>query len=151
MKKAVLLILILLLLAGCSESADEMIKVTFDGNECTVSGITELTELTVGDHPFVVKNLTEDNISMQIGRLLDDHSFQDFVNNIDDQAPGRTFQPDWVSCCARFVATEKGESADEEIITLGIKDDGEHAIYLDLPGASILPCGPLKVVEAPSE
>lgn len=143
-------ILISLLLVGCSESADEMIKVTFDGNECTVSG---LTELEVGEHPFVVKNLTEDNISMQIARILDDHSFQDFVNNIDAQGPERNAEPDWLSCCeTRFVATEKGESADEEINTLGIKNEGEHAIYVwNLSNESIWPCASLMVVEAPAQ
>lgn len=143
-------ILATLLLIGCSAPADDMIEVTFDGNECTVS---DTTELTVGEHPFVVKNLTEENVSLRIGRLLEDHSFQDFVDNIEEQGPGRNFEPDWISCCdARFVASEKGESEDEEIITLGIRNEGEHAIYIfETVEESFWPCAPLKVVEAPSQ
>ena len=54
-------------------SVPEEIEVTFDGNECTVSGPTELP---IGEHSFILNDLSETNAELWVLRLRDGKTFQ---------------------------------------------------------------------------
>jgi len=148
-------ILVALLLVGCSAPANDQPVITFDGSTCTYKG---LSELTVGEHPFVVKKQTEDNFSIIIADLLDGHTFQDLENRIKEQGhvwdESGSNWPDWFDARGniRFVAFEKDDSKGEERITLYIQREGTYAIAIyNTSDETMWPCAPLKVVAAPSE
>ena len=84
--------------------------------------------MTAGEHPFALKNLKEENLSLIVIALLDGHTFQDLVDRISEQG---TNWPDWLGRKrTRFVAFDKGESTGEEIISLDIRREGEYVITI---------------------
>jgi len=74
-------------------SVPEGIEVTFDGNECTVSG---QTESPIGEHSFILNDLSEMNSELWVLRLRNGKTFQDLL---DEQGePGVWWaKPSWVS------------------------------------------------------
>lgn len=122
-------------------------EVTFDGNECTVSGPTELP---TGDHSFVWKDLSEENIDLWVARLLDDKTFQDLLDLQSE--PGEYYpQPSWTVHPTQL-GRAWNESIGGEVYTFSLNIEGE---YVTLVGGysplSLWFCAPLKVIEAPSE
>lgn len=147
-------VLAVLLLVGCGSPTEEQIVVTFDGNECTVSGPSELA---VGVQPFIFINSTEKTLSFNVNQLLDGHTYQDLVDRINQQGSkldsGGADTPEWFSMdVVVFVGIEKDETTGDETISLRIKKEGDYAIYLyDALQQTIYLCGPLTMVEAPPE
>ena len=148
------MILTALLLAGCSAPADtSTVEITFDGNECAVSGPAEYP---VGENPFILKNLTEDTLSLQVNRFLDGHKFQELVDMCGKKCKGHESGPTWPDWLyqrgTRYVDCEKNAETGEEISTLEIMQVGDWAIsIINTSTSEFWPCAPLKVVEAPSE
>ena len=147
-------ILAALLLVGCSAPADDKPVVTFDGEACTYKGPSELT---VGEHQFAVKNLSDGNLSMIISRIEERHTYQDLEDRIDEEEHKFPEQgsnwPDWVDQNAtRFVTFEKDQTTGDELYTLEIRKEGDHALTVyNNADQTWWPCAPLKVVAAPSE
>jgi len=147
-------ILAALLLVGCSAPADDQLLVNFDGNTCTYKGSSELT---IGEYQFIVKNLTEDNLSLIINRIEEGHTYQeleDRVNEEEHKFPALgTNWPDWMkSNTTDFVAFEKDEATSNELTTWRIRREGDHALAIyNTSDETYWLCAPLKVVAAPSE
>jgi hypothetical protein len=143
--------LITLLLAACGAPAaapTSEIVVTFDGVDCTVSGPTELP---VGEHPFVLKDLSERKVKLYVTRLTDGHTFQDWLDMQSE--PGEYFdRPYWV-VGIRKIGTEWNESKGGEVFTYYLDKEGDYSISIGTIWDSLGSwfCAPLKVVEAPSE
>lgn len=145
--------LALFLLVGCGSDSEEQLTITFDGDDCTVTGPTELT---VGEQLFIVRNSTEEDLSLLVSLLLDGHTHQDLVDRVNELGSKIDFDgpnwPDFLGVSGTFAGFEKGESAGEELITLRIMREGDYASSLyDAFTGNFYPCGPLEVVEAPSE
>ena len=171
MKKVALALgLTLIVLAGCGPSAQPIpptptstslptptptptslptptpIVVTFDGNECTVSGPTELP---TGEHSFLLKDLSGQRQVLYVGHLLDGKTFQDLL---DRQSEPGEYVPkvSWVIHAGK-IGTERIAEG-ELVYTFSLNKEGEHAIYLGAADPlSLWFCAPLKVMEAPSE
>ena len=150
------IILIFLLLTGCSSQSEEQHVITFDGEECTVSGPDEMHN---GENQFILKNLTEDTVGLLVDPLNEGYTFQDLADWVDETGGkfsmnvGSTW-PDAVdsSSTSKFVAFEKDQSTGDEMITLRITREGPfHISVINSSTMTFYPCAPLKVVEAPSE
>jgi hypothetical protein len=140
----------MLLLAGCGAPAATPtpippIEVIFDGNECTVSGPTELP---TGDHSFVLKDLSGQNQVLYVSHLLDGKTYQDLLDLQSE--PGEYVpKPSWVVRAARGI---RRNAKGERVYTFSLDKEGEHAIYIGSSHPlSLWNCAPLWVTEAPSE
>ena len=138
------------LLVGCGVAADlpvPEIEVIFEGNGCTASGPTRLP---TGDHSFAYKNLSEDNIDLWVGRILDGKTYQDMLNLQSE--PGEFIpQPSW-TVHQRQLGKAWNESIGGEIYTFDLNNEGEHYIVVgSYSPKSVWFCGSFQVIEAPSE
>lgn len=147
-------VLTALLLAGCSAPADDQLVVTFDGSTCTYKGPSELT---VGEYQFIVKNLIGENLSLQIFRIKEGHTYQEFEDRAEEEGHkftvlGTNF-PDWLEThTTRFVTFEKEETTGDELTTYEVEREGDHALSIyNTSNETLWPCAPLEVVVAPSE
>ena len=123
----------------------EAIEVTFDGNECIVTGPTELP---TGEHSFLLKDLSGQAQVLYVPHLLDGKTFQDMVDLQSE--PGVYYpKPSW---CIHAEATREWIAEGEDLYTFYLNKEGEHAILLgSWYPLSLWFCAPLKVMEAPSE
>jgi hypothetical protein len=115
-------ILIAVLVVGCNANK---VEITFDGSNCTVTGPTSLS---VGEHQFVLKNLSGKNFGFWVSRLKGDHTFQDLL---DEQGePGRYYLSltNWVTLSST-TEYEYGNDG-EAIYTIYLGSEGDYAIYL---------------------
>ena len=130
-------------------SVPEEIEVTFDGNECTVSGPTELP---MGDHSFVLNDLSEMNAELWVLRLLDGKTFQDLLDERGE--PGMWWpQPGWVGY-ARHAGGPLKNANGGEVWTYLVDIEGDYVIMVGeyTPASKrIWFCPPLKVIETLSE
>jgi hypothetical protein len=125
---------------------DEAIEVTFDGDECTVAGPTELPS---GEHNFILKYPSEGRVDLWMSFLQDGKTYQDLLDMQSE--PGEYFQePSWVLWDPRILRGWN-ESVDGEVFTFMLNKVGEHVIYVGTysPGA-IWFCAPMVVTEASS-
>ncbi len=138
-------ILLTLMLVGCGASAatpTQEIEVTFSGNECTVSGPTEIL---MGDHPIVLNDQSDINVSLWAGKLNNGKTFQDLLDLQSE--PGESFPvPSWV------VFAQKYSTSDSEDKIYVLDEPGEYSlsVYNPFPETVWL-CAPLHVMEAPIE
>ncbi len=139
--------MITLLLVGCGASAttptpSPPIEVFFYGNECTVSGPTEIPK---GDHPIVLNDQSDMNVILLVGKLTDGKTFQDLLDLQSE--PGESFpKPSWV------VYAQKYSSPDSEYWIYELDEPGEYALYVWGSSPEILWfCAPRHVMEAPIE
>jgi len=123
-----------------------VIEVTFDGNECTVSGPTELP---TGDHSFVLKDLSEQYQALYVSRLLNGKTYQGLLDLQSE--PGEYYpQPSWV--VHKGSKGMRRNAKGEKVYTFSLDKEGKHAIYIGSSSPlSLWFCAPLKVIEAPSE
>jgi len=149
------------LLAGCTGANDQVSKpthtsmpptltprpfiITFDGNECTLSGPTEVP---LGEYPFILNNLSDIKITYYHGRyLLGEKTFQD-INDLQNE-PGEQFAiPNWAVFVPYYY------SPDDEVYIFKLETAGEHFIYLHYchdPDYLWLCSPPIQVIEAPSK
>ena len=139
--QVIAVILIAVMLGGCGA---EKVEITFDGNNCTVTGPTSLS---VGEHQFFLNNLSGKNFGFWVSRLKGDHTFQDLL---DEQGePGQYYLSltNWVTLSAttEFEYGENGQS----IYTIYLSSEGEYAIYLFDSAAheETWLCAPLQVIK----
>lgn len=121
-----------------------MIEVTFNGNGCAVSG---LTDLPPGDHSFLFKDMTEEEMVLYVYRIVDGHTFQDMVDAQSE--PGDlTPYPDWVRQ-QPLVDQTWDEALGGEVHTFGLEKEGTYAILL-LSRKNLWTCAPLQIIGEPS-
>ena len=164
MKKVALALgLTLIVVAGCGPSAQPIpptptstslptptpIVVTFDGNDCTVSGPTELP---AGEHTFIFIDRSDMRGELWLVYLEDGKTFQDHLDLQSE--PGEWYpKPPWVFYDSR-VSIESQESNGRRVDSSTWKLDkvGEHTILCYVPSPQMLWfAAPLMVVETPSE
>ena len=126
------------------ESGPEMIVVTFDGDECTVSGPTELP---VGEHGIVLNNLTGELGNLGLGQLIDGHMYQDLLDLKIE--PGGPTNNSWVRA---VITTHTWSELKGYEYSFSLDEAGEYAIWVyGANPVSVWICAPLEVIEAPSE
>lgn len=138
-------ILLTLMLVGCGASAatpTQEIEVTFNGNECTVSGPSEIP---IGERPIILNDLSDMNMRLFVSRLIDGKTFQDLLDLQSE--PGELYPaPSWV------VDAQKYSASDSEDSIYVLDEPGEYALYVYSLSPEILwLCAPRQVIEAPIE
>lgn len=133
-------------------SVPEEIEVTFDGNECTVSGPTELP---IGEHSFILNDLSEMNAELWVLRLRDGKTFQYLLDEQGERGgPGVWWpKPSWV-VHARHTGGPLKNANGGEVWTYLADIEGDYVIMVGeyTPASKrIWFCPPLKVIETLSE
>ena len=151
--KMVIVIVIISLLVGCTITEAPVsptptlqpFVVTFDGNECTLSGPTEVPP---GEYPFFINNQSDLDIPFQSVRYFQDEKTYQDVLELQNE-PGEHFaMPGWTLEAQYYF------SAAYETNTYILDTIGEHFFYLDYnwKGISFLwLCPPFQVVDVPSK
>ena len=142
---------LILFLTACGSLPGEsaVIEVTFDGNDCTVTGPSELPP---GEHTFTFVDQSEWEGELWLVYLDEGKSFQD---NLDMQSEPGEWHPkqSWAhydSVVSRESRETDGERIDTE--TWSLNRVGEHTIlcYVDDPRLLWF-AAPLMIVESSSE
>lgn len=119
----------------------ELGEITFDGNECTFSGPTEVP---TGEYTLVLNNLSVQNIRMGVVRLIDGKTYQDMVNLQSEPAEYIPFIP-WISFPFYF-------TFDHEVYTYSLDEVGEHFISVqDGLKTHMWLCAPFQVIGVSSD
>ena len=117
-------------------------EVTFDGNECTVSGPVEVSK---GYIYIAIDNKSEQYAYQWVTYFLDGKTYQDFLDEIHIAPDVSHRKPDWVEYPSSI---SKGDGVYE----FNLDETGEYAIFVgDYKPWREYPCGPFQVIEAPSE
>jgi hypothetical protein len=150
LKKKLILIVVLLLLGSCTtteptQTAEQGIVeygvVTFNGEECSVLGPTEVP---TGDYNFVLKNLSDYNLRMGVVRLIDGKTFQDVVDFQGEPGRYTPFVP--------FISFPFYYTSDHKVYTYSLDKAGEHYIGVqDSKKTHLWLCAPFQVIESRSE
>jgi hypothetical protein len=127
------------------------IEVTLDGKGCTVTGPTELP---MGEHQFVLRDLVENyadslHADLYVQNYIDGKTLQDYLDYQGE--PGKyVVDPPWAIRVIKK-GTEWNESIEGKIYTFLLNEAGEHVILIDVNfPLGVWICAPLWV-EAPSE
>jgi hypothetical protein len=153
-------ILIMLLLAGCGAPTatptpvpptatpvptlpfEITFEVTFNGNECTVSGPAEVSK---GYIYVAIDNKSDQYASPWVDHFLDGKTYQDFLDEIHIAPDVSHRNPDWVEI-THYVSKGNG------VYEFTLDETGEHAIFIgDYKPWREYPCGTFQVIEEPSE
>jgi hypothetical protein len=128
------------------------IEVTFDGKRCIVTGPTELP---VGEHQFVFRDLVENNADsfhadLYVQNYSDGKTLQDYLDYQGE--PGKYFKdPPWAIRVVKR-GIEWNESIEGKIYTFLLNEAGEHVIVmLENSPLGVWICAPFWVIEAPSD
>lgn len=154
LRRVLLWTLAALFLIGCSAAANDQLVVTFNENTCTYKGTSELS---IGEHQFIVKNLINGNLSVLVPRIAEGHTYQEFEERVEEE--GHKFPikgtnwPDWMrGDTSNFVTFEKDQATGDEFTTVEISKEGDYALaILNLSDETLWLCAPLKVITAASE
>lgn len=114
---------------------------------CTVTGPTELP---MGEHQFVLRDLAEESADLYVQDFSDGKTFQDYLDYQGE--PGEYFyDPPWATRVIKR-GIEWNESIDGKVYTFLLNEEGEHVIVIvgKFP-VSVWICAPLWVIEAPSD
>jgi polyhydroxybutyrate depolymerase len=124
------------------------IVVTFDGRTCTVSGTGELP---AGEHQFVVNNLSDQRVALQLNRYLCGHTYQDMVElqGVQGQGISRGPAAEWVLFPEHSVVRDR--STGDFTYTYSLESVGEYGVTLwNHIAQSLTLCAPLQVTQGPS-
>ena len=127
------------------------IEVTFDGKGCTVTGPTELP---MGEHQFILRDLTEKNADMFVQYFIDGKTIQDYLDLQSEPGEWVEYYKNDMTIDAIKKGAEWNESIEGNVYTWLLNEEGEHVILIRFEGTSptsIWICAPLWVIEAPSE
>ena len=142
------LLIVTLLMSACARNA-EMIEVTFDGNDCIVTGPTELP---AGEHTTIFIDQTDLVAELYLLNLEEGKTTQDILDGQSE--PGEWYlNPGWVFYDRR-ISTDSEESNGERVdtITWDLDKVGEHPIACYVPSPEKMWfVAHLWVVEAQSE
>jgi hypothetical protein len=128
-------------------SVAEVIEVTFDGNECTVSGPTEVP---TGEHSFVLFDLSGQNQDLWLARLHDGKTFRDLLDLQPE--PGEYYpKPSWAVHPPKSTIGLNKKTGGKDMV-FDLDEAGEYSMAVGgYNPRSLWLCAPLWVVEAPSE
>ena len=125
------------------------IEVTFDGKGCTVTGPTELP---MGEHQFVLRDLTEKNADLNLQYFIDGSTIQDYFDLQSEPGAWIEYFYNTLTLHAIKRGAEWNESIDGKVYTYLLNEEGEHVILVaGKSPRSVWICAPLWVIEAPSE
>ncbi len=125
------------------------IEVTFTGEECTVTGPTELP---MGEHQFILRDLTEKNADLFVQYFIDGKTVQDYLDLQSEPGEWVEYTNNTLTIMAIMRGAEWNESIDGKVYTYLLNEEGEHVILVGGHSPrSIWICAPLWVIEAPSE
>jgi hypothetical protein len=101
------------------------ILVTFNGDECIAS---VPTELPVGEHQFVLRNLSDQFQSLWVSHILDGHTYQDLLDMQSE--PGVYFPgPSWIALPFRNFVKQNEPS--DFVYTFYLKKEGGWVIVAE--------------------
>lgn len=137
---------LLAFIINCMATAQDSLTVKFERNNITYSGPAELP---LGDHIFVLKDMSRKDQVLYISLLLDGKTLQDMIDL--QSAPGVYYpKPSWVISIEKQKVKKIAEG--ETAYTFSLNEDGVHAIYTYSPSASSLWFGSsFKVIKPPSK
>ena len=143
------IILVTLLLAGCSSTPEPVIEVTFYGDGCTVTGPSELPP---GEHTFTFIDKSEWKGELYVVYLDPGKTTQDHLDLQSEPGEWKP-KPSWIHYNIS-VSRESQELDDKKVITETWRLDrvGEHNIlcYVESPRYLWI-AAPLMIVENISE
>jgi ABC-type transport system substrate-binding protein len=167
MKKVLFIMIVLLLVTACATTqpaptstslpptdtsvpptqVPQPIEVTYDGKGCTVTGPTELP---MGEHQFIFRDLTEKNADLYVEYFSEGKTFQDYLDLQSKPGEYVNYQP-WAQQAIKR-GTEWNESIDGKVYTYLLNEEAEHIILIgENWSRNVWFCAPLWVIEAPSE
>jgi hypothetical protein len=113
----VLLLLLVLIVTACS-SGDDDIRVTFDGNECTMRGPSEIP---AGEYQFIWEDKSDLYPALYVGLIHEGHTYQDLLDR--QGTPGKyVTKPSWVERQKRVLkAAPEGLGDSEYTATYSLK------------------------------
>ena len=122
---AVIIAFSLILIIVCKPTAE--IVVTFDGEECTVSGPSVLS---TGSHSFILNDLSDKKVDLWIGRLLEGKTVQDLF---DEQGEPSVWwpKPNWFYYTQQ-IGTEWINDNGGEVWTYSLNEEAEYVIYVGI-------------------
>lgn len=130
------------------ETESEIIEVTFDGNECTVAGPTEVPP---GDHAFVLTDVSDLGAVLFARVMVDGHTYQDALDAEEEAGgPGSYWlRPSWAADAPVDLDPPEIDLADNQQLLASTLFAGNHfvALYTTTGPELIWLCAPLDVVE----
>ena len=123
--------------------------VTFNGYECTVS---DMSESTPGRHSFILNDLSDKEIDLWVGRLLEGKTVQDLINNNGGQGEW-TPKPSWFFYTDQ-IGTEVINEDGKEVWKYMLDIEGEYVIYVGIyleDTKNLWFCVQTLIIESPSK
>ena len=125
------------------------IDVTFDGMGCTVTGPTELP---MGEHQFILRDLSENDAELTVQYFVDGKTTQDYLDLQSDSGAWFEYQQNTWAQPAIMRGTEWNELIDGKEYTYLLNEEGEYVILVSgYSPRSVWICAPLWVIESPSD
>jgi len=123
--QTVIIISSLMLIIACKPTTE--IVVTFDGEECTVSGPSVLP---AGEHSFILNDISEKKVDLWVGRLLEGKTVQDLF---DEQGEPSVWwpKPSWFYYTQQ-IGTEQINDNGGEVWTYSLNEEAEYVIYVGI-------------------
>jgi hypothetical protein len=133
------------------ETESEIIEVTFDGNECTVAGPTELPPWD--HHAFVLTDASDLGAVLFARKLTGGHTYQDVLDAQEEAGgPGSYWRrPSWVASALGRPDLFEVDLADNQGLVAVTLEPGNHyflALYTTTGPEGIWLCAPVDVVES---
>lgn len=122
------------------------LEVTFDGSNCTISGVTPLT---IGEHVFLLHNDSPQRALLITGRLYEGKQWEDFLEWFAEHCgtPGsicdRTGEAPWISWLFETASFTAG--SEQRYFQYALDQEGEYFLVAELLDTSVWPCGAFRV------
>jgi len=128
---------------------EDVFEVTFDGNECTLSGPTELP---AGEHTIPLNNLSDYPVFLWIGQPLNGKTWQDGLD-LQSYPTEYVLAPDWYPRAKNtYYGYDPKSDRTRTIFTYIFEDPGEYHVWVESKSDLMLwPCAPFSVFEDHSE
>jgi hypothetical protein len=160
-QQLILVFLIMFLFIGCSATDSTttpiqptatiilvpQIEVIFDGNECTLSG---QTELPLGYHSIVFYDQSELDLNLHVNRITDGKTYQDLID-VQWEPDGYWKKPAWV--ITEIQPRSAVNRPDGGVVhTYKFEKEGERSIYISKHSPfTLVFCAPFQVIDDSSE
>ena len=119
----------------------DIFEVTFDGNECTLSGPTEIP---TGEYRIPLNDQGHGGMYVWIGRVLEGRTWQDALD-LQEYPSQWVPAPDWTTK-AKITFHEYDAEIDRTLFTYEFEEAGEYQVWLENKSAMKLwPCAPFTV------
>ena len=148
-KRSVLILVAMFIVIVCTSCAGATdIVITFDGNECTFDGPTEVE---TGDQIIKIRNTSGAIGSMDLCRIFEGYDWQDTLDFIGE--PGS--EVGWPTYCPTRVSSKVVDANENEVThEFKLRYPGEHHVMWKETGPlpeKTWPCASFAVIEAATE